>query len=81
MGNLLKVLTCTDLEQEPNFFLDFESKLHTIHLFSLLVYTTHIIHQLLRVGANKCFHLRTLKDNFFVFKHPYLFKTLLKAGW
>jgi len=26
MGNLLKVLTCTDLEQEPNFFLDFESK-------------------------------------------------------
>lgn len=25
MGNLLKVLTCTDLEQEPNFFLDFES--------------------------------------------------------
>lgn len=26
MGNLLKVLTCTDLEQEPNFFLDFESE-------------------------------------------------------
>uniref|UniRef100_A0A8C7L017 Family with sequence similarity 49 member Bb n=2 Tax=Oncorhynchus TaxID=8016 RepID=A0A8C7L017_ONCKI len=25
MGNLLKVLTCTDLEQEPNFFLDFEN--------------------------------------------------------
>uniref|UniRef100_A0A672P7N3 Protein FAM49B n=1 Tax=Sinocyclocheilus grahami TaxID=75366 RepID=A0A672P7N3_SINGR len=27
MGNLLKVLTCTDLEQEPNFFLDFESEI------------------------------------------------------
>lgn len=27
MGNLLKVLTCTDLAQEPNFFLDFESKI------------------------------------------------------
>ncbi|XP_033368345.1 protein FAM49B isoform X1 [Parus major] len=25
MGNLLKVLTCTDLEQGPNFFLDFEN--------------------------------------------------------
>uniref|UniRef100_A0A3B4AI40 CYRIA/CYRIB Rac1 binding domain-containing protein n=1 Tax=Periophthalmus magnuspinnatus TaxID=409849 RepID=A0A3B4AI40_9GOBI len=25
MGNLLKVLTCTDLAQEPNFFLDFEN--------------------------------------------------------
>lgn len=25
MGNLLKVLTCTDLEQESNFFLDFEN--------------------------------------------------------
>ncbi|CAL8235137.1 unnamed protein product [Boreogadus saida] len=25
MGNLLKVLTCTDLDQEPNFFLDFEN--------------------------------------------------------
>lgn len=28
MGNLLKVLTCTELEQGPNFFLDFESE-HT----------------------------------------------------
>lgn len=27
MGNLLKVLTCTDLEQGPNFFLDFESEI------------------------------------------------------
>jgi len=26
MGNLLKVLTCTELEQGPNFFLDFESE-------------------------------------------------------
>ncbi|KAM4713573.1 CYFIP-related Rac1 interactor A isoform 1-T3 [Anableps anableps] len=25
MGNLLKVLTCTELEQGPNFFLDFEN--------------------------------------------------------
>ncbi|CAL8313640.1 unnamed protein product [Merluccius merluccius] len=29
MGNLLKVLTCTDLEQEPNFFLDFENAMPT----------------------------------------------------
>lgn len=29
MGNLLKVLTCTELEQGPNFFLDFESELKT----------------------------------------------------
>ena len=27
MGNLLKLLTCTELEQGPNFFLDFESEL------------------------------------------------------
>ncbi|KAI3355368.1 hypothetical protein L3Q82_018211, partial [Scortum barcoo] len=33
MGNLLKVLTCTDLEQEPNFFLDFEK----LHPFSFLL--------------------------------------------
>lgn len=26
MGNLLKVLTCTELDQGPNFFLDFESE-------------------------------------------------------
>lgn len=26
MGNLLKVLTCTEFEQGPNFFLDFESE-------------------------------------------------------
>ncbi|KAK3515377.1 hypothetical protein QTP70_018730, partial [Hemibagrus guttatus] len=25
MGNLLKVLTCSDLDEEPNFFLDFEN--------------------------------------------------------
>lgn len=31
MGNLLKVLTCTDLDEEPNFFLDFESE--TVYLF------------------------------------------------
>lgn len=27
MGNLLKLLTCTELEQGPNFFLDFEREL------------------------------------------------------
>lgn len=27
MGNLLTLLTCTELEQGPNFFLDFESEL------------------------------------------------------
>lgn len=26
MGNLLKLLTCSELEQGPNFFLDFESE-------------------------------------------------------
>lgn len=31
MGNLLKVLTCTELEQGPNFFLDFESE-HSFYL-------------------------------------------------
>lgn len=34
MGNLLKVLTCTDLEQEPNFFLDFESEFSFLSNFS-----------------------------------------------
>lgn len=33
MGNLLKVLTCTDLEQEPNFFLDFESEFPFFFIF------------------------------------------------
>lgn len=33
MGNLLKVLTCTELEQGPNFFLDFESELSLCLLF------------------------------------------------
>lgn len=33
MGNLLKVLTCTDLEQGPNFFLDFESEKMILYLF------------------------------------------------
>ena len=36
MGNLLKVLTCTDLDPEPNFFLDFESKTHTVPLVPLV---------------------------------------------
>lgn len=37
MGNLLKVLTCTDLEQGPNFFLDFESEnaLYFIFIYCL----------------------------------------------
>lgn len=35
MGNLLKVLTCTDLEQGPNFFLDFESEKMILYLFFL----------------------------------------------
>lgn len=35
MGNLLKVLTCTDLEQEPNFFLDFESEIFLPSLSTL----------------------------------------------
>ena len=33
MGNLLKDLTCTDLEQGPNFFLDFESEKMILYLF------------------------------------------------
>lgn len=33
MGNLLKVLTCTDLEQGPNFFLDFESENMILYIF------------------------------------------------
>ena len=48
MGNLLKVLTCTDLDQEPNFFLDFESKTLTIPLVSLpwCIPHTHILYTL-----------------------------------
>lgn len=41
MGNLLKVLTCTDLEQEPNFFLDFESE---FPFFQVIVSSPHIDH-------------------------------------
>lgn len=33
MGNLLKVLTCTDLEQGPNFFLDFESEKMILYIY------------------------------------------------
>ncbi|KAG8547166.1 hypothetical protein GDO81_028937 [Engystomops pustulosus] len=33
MGNLLKVLTCTDLEQGPNFFLDFESENMILYIY------------------------------------------------
>lgn len=36
MGNLLKVLTCTDLEQGPNFFLDFESENIILYISSSL---------------------------------------------
>lgn len=36
MGNLLKVLTYNELEQGPNFFLDFESEMG--FLFSFVSY-------------------------------------------
>lgn len=57
MGNLLKLLTCTELEQGPNFFLDFESELSwclsslQLHLLpSLLHIPDPFFHQFLFYG-------------------------------
>lgn len=62
MGNLLKVLTCTDLEQEPNFFLDFESE--SLSLFfkkksnppPLLISITWISYHNIINSETKSFH-------------------------
>lgn len=61
MGNLLKVLTCTDLEQEPNFFLDFESE--SLSLFKkksnpppLLISITWISYHNIINSETKSFH-------------------------
>lgn len=51
MGNLLKVLTCTDLEQGPNFFLDFESEKMILYIYYSLPAVDCICHVL-----NVCFH-------------------------
>lgn len=50
MGNLLKVLTCTDLEQEPNFFLDFESEF----LFMSNCFVPNRSHEYLNVAISHC---------------------------
>lgn len=46
MGNLLKVLTCTDLEQGPNFFLDFESEKMILYIYYSLPAVDCICHVL-----------------------------------
>lgn len=51
MGNLLKVLTCTDLEQGPNFFLDFESEKMILYTYYSLPAVDCVCHVL-----NVCFH-------------------------
>lgn len=55
MGNLLKVLTCTDLEQGPNFFLDFESEKLILYIYYSLPAVDCICHVL-----NVCFHFAVL---------------------
>lgn len=55
MGNLLKVLTCTDLEQGPNFFLDFESEKMILSIYYSLPAVDCICHVL-----NVFFHFAIL---------------------
>lgn len=59
MGNLLKVLTCTDLAQEPNFFLDFESKIFLHTHRTLFLYLQCICKQSsVLKGTSQCFALK-----------------------
>lgn len=79
MGNLLKVLTCTDLEQEPNFFLDFESESLSLFLKKkvILLPSWYRSHEYLTIT------LSTLKRSLFTRPPPpqlYLILCVLPRG-